>query len=429
MVDLTKKKTLSQYDQRAPLADDDLLAYNINSSVGNRVARVPLSQAISQVYSTGQYLVFVDALNDLPAAEDGVITLAANTAYYFTTEVDLEGNRLVCSANTVLTGSSAETSKIISTGLTGAALISSEWTMPMFRIALEAEQVFDLDATANANQALDWYGVNIASDNVGTIKNYTNFVAGLIGFLGASWLVFDGSFDTIAFTDTIFVGSTGTSLSIPSTATITRRFRIAYSAFVVPSGTTGISVDNAASVPVEGYILDTVNFSGSGTYTAGVTYNDNKARWLECRGVINSASLTGYYMTGNATATSIVATGTPVKAAGVTTEMSISQRFTHTDNRATYDGVIARDFKVTVSSTITAGNGHQIGVYIAKNGVPLDDSETYITTNSGGRVENAYCQVITDLDDGDYLELWVGNNTNTTDITVVDMNLIAEALN
>ena len=32
-------------------------------------------------------------------------------------------------------------------------------------------------------------------------------------------------------------------------------------------------------------------------------------------------------------------------------------------------------------------------------------------------------------DDGDYLELWVENNTSATDITVVDMNLIAEALN
>jgi hypothetical protein len=30
MVDLTKKKTLSQYDQRAPLADDDLIAEALN---------------------------------------------------------------------------------------------------------------------------------------------------------------------------------------------------------------------------------------------------------------------------------------------------------------------------------------------------------------------------------------------------------------
>lgn len=376
--------------------------------------------------------VFVASASDLPVAVAGVITLRAGVTYFFVKEVDLKGNRLVCGANTTILGYSSENCRIKSTGLTGSALITSEWSLPIRHITFEASTIFDLDATANADQALDWYGVNLTgSSDIGTIKNYTNFVVASMAFLSASGMVFDGTIGTIAFTDCLFVGNaSSTIIEIPSTATISRRFRISYSSVTVPSTGTGIDVSTSASIPVEGYILDTVNFSGSGTYTAGVTYDDNKARWTENRGVINSAAITGYYMHGNATATTISATGTPVKVAGTTTEISISQRFTvTTTNRATYAGAIDRDFKATVVCSVTSGNGHQIGIYIAKNGTELNESQTYVTTNASGRLENGTCQVVVGLSDGDYLEVFVENNTAVTNITVEDMNLIIEALN
>lgn len=62
-------------------------------------------------------LVFVDGVDKLPAAVAGARTLAASTAYYFTTEVDLEGDRLVLSDSTVLLGTSSETAILKSTGL------------------------------------------------------------------------------------------------------------------------------------------------------------------------------------------------------------------------------------------------------------------------------------------------------------------------
>jgi len=379
--------------------------------------------------SDSPYFVLVSSIDDLPDPVAGVITLAANTTYYFTTTIDLAGSRLVGGANTVILGPSSENARIVSTGLTGTAMISSEYSMPIRHITLEADVIFNLDATGNSNQALDWYGVNLVSDSIGTIKNYSNFVVSSMAFLGASGLVFDGTFGTIALSDTLFLGSTGTIITIPSTATIGRRLRISYSSMIVGAGQTGIDVSTSASIPVEGYIFDTLNFSGSGTYTAGVTYDDNKARWGECRGVVNSASLTGYYMHNNAAATTISAINTPVKAAGTTTEVATSQRFTVTDNRAQYVGSIMRDFKITASVSLTSGNNNAIGVYIAKNGTEINESETYVTTSSAGRIENCICQVITTLADTDYIELFVENATATNNITVTDINLIVEALN
>lgn len=376
--------------------------------------------------------VFVASLSDLPVPSSGVITLLAEYTYFFVSELDLEGNRLVCGSNTTILGYSSENCRIKSTGLTSNALITSEWTLPIRHISLQATTIFDLDATANADQALDWYGVNLENtSDIGTIKNYANFVSSSMAFLSAAGLIFDGTFGTVALSDTLLVGvASATIISIPSTATIERRFRLSYSSIIVPSTGTGIDVSTSASVPVEGYIYDTCNFSGSGTYTAGVLFSDNKSRWTENRGITNSAALTGYYMHGNATATTISATGTPVKVAGTTTEISISQRFTvTTTNRATYAGAIDRDFKATVICSVSSGNGHQIGIYIAKNGTELNESETYVTTNASGRLENGTCHVVTGLSNEDYLEVFVENNTAITDITVEDLNFIIEALN
>ena len=131
-----------------------------------------------------------------------------------------------------------------------------------------------------------------------------------------------------------------------------------------------------------------VNFSGGGTYLAGVDSSDNKALFQNNVGINNSADVSQYYMNGNATATTIATIGTEVKVAGTTTSSSVTQKFTNTDNRATYIGALTRFFKVSATLSLTSGNGHQIGVYVGKNGTILSDSEIYGTTNAGGRAEN-----------------------------------------
>lgn len=68
---------------------------------------VELAEQAASVVVEG--LVFVDGVDKLPAAVAGVRTLAPSTAYYLTTEIDLEGDRLVLSDSTVLLGSSSET--------------------------------------------------------------------------------------------------------------------------------------------------------------------------------------------------------------------------------------------------------------------------------------------------------------------------------
>ncbi len=386
-----------------------------------------------QLTAINKYII-VDSLAKLPQPVSNVITLADNTTYLFTTTIDLLGSRLVCGQNTTILGGSSENCRIKSTGLTGTALITSQWSLPIRSIAFEADIVFALDANGNAGQALDWFGVNVIDSNtIGTIANYNNFIATDCGFLNTQGLTFGGTISTAGFSQCIFDCRTGgTMIIIPSTATITRRFRIIYSAFIVLSGETGINVNTSATIPVEAYILDTVNFSGGGTYISGVQYNDNKALFIACLGVLNSASIAHMTMINNATVTDIISQNVAVKVAGTTTSQSITQRFSHSDNRMTYTGAIQRSFRVSVIFSFTAGNNNVISAYVAKNGSLITNSEASSTANITGalvgRAENVATQTVVDLAQNDFIEVWVENDSATADITVSNLSLIIQVL-
>ena len=379
-------------------------------------------------------IVFVNTKDDLPTAVENVITLANDVTYYFTTTVDLTGDRMVGGSNTVILGSSSENSRITSTGLgVGVALFTTEWTTPIRHVTFQdVDTAIAIDGSVNSPLALDWTGVNFLNvDNIGLIDTCDNFIYSKGAFLNSQNLQFDGSHGTIGIDNSIFVGtgSAGNILDILSTCTITRRFRLIYSSMVVFGSSVGINVNSSATIPTEGYILDTINFSGGGTYLSGVSYTDNKTRFVNSKGIENTAEIGNYYMTNNATATTISTVDTPVKALGTTTANAINQKFTHTDNRLTYVGALIRDFQVTATASLTSGNNNVIGLYVAKNGVVIASSEMYSTTSSGGRAESITCQTILELNEGDYVEMYVENTTAATNITVEYLNVICKSLN
>jgi len=377
-------------------------------------------------------VVRVTAPGHFGALTNGVYTLAAGTTYLVVTEVDLGGARLVASANTVISGYSSENCRIKSTGLTGVALLTSIYTLPLLHITIEADVALDLDAV-DSNQALDWDGVNFTNcATVGTIANYGNVIWRGCALLSSANLTFDGSIGTVGFDGCLFVGIAGqTTIDLPATFTATRRFRVIYSAFVVFGGATGIDVDVSATIPVESYILDTVNFSGGATYTAGVPYSDNKALFVNNKGISNSASIGVMTMTGNSTVTAVAVTDVDYKTEGVTTlDAGVSQKFTMpVDNRLTYGGAINREFRVTATVTLTSANNTQVGVSFAKNGSVVASSEVLTTTDGNGRHENIMAQAVVPMAENDYIEVWVKNATDTRDITVTDFNVVVEALN
>lgn len=381
------------------------------------------------VTNTGGFRM-VSSISDFPEAVDSVITLEADVTYFITNTVDLQGARLVGSSNTTIIGGSSENCILTSTGLdSGTALFTTEWTTPIRHIAFkDVGTAISISGSANS-AALDWTGVNFVNvPTVGTINGCENFILSKSAFLNSKGLTFTGTCATIGIDNSLFSGdgAAGDLLIVDASANITRRFRIIYSAVVAFSSTNGLNVSTSATIPNEAYILDTVSFSGGSTYLVGVQSNSNKALFTGCTGIANSADVSQYYMNNNATATVVSVQGTAYKVAGTTTSASVTQKFTNTDNRATYVGALTRFFKVTATLSANSGNNNQIGIYVAKNGSILTDSEIYITTNASGRAEAATVQTLVQLTENDYIEIFVENDSSTTNITVTDLNVIVE---
>jgi len=395
-----------------------------DSDVPKKILYTDFSSSISAI-SSGN-IVFVQSKSDLPTAVSGVITLPTAITYFFTTTVDLLGDRLVCGLNTVILGASSENCYIKSTGLNSStALITSVYSLPIRNISFTHGTVFNLDGDG-VTTALDWFGINFVDcATIGTIKDYSNFVMTDSAFLNSSGMTFDGSIGTIAFGNCLFDTSTGgTAIILPSTLTVTRRFRIIYSSFVTLSGETSLNVSTSATISDERYILDTVNFSGGGTYVTGVTQTSNKTLFTNCVGIANTTTRGFYYMVNNTTDTTIGTVNVNVwkKAAGTTTADSNNSKFSHTSNRLTYTGAFNTSFLVTVNTAVRSAQSNQnISIGIAKNGTILANSEMTIRTSTSNQEHPGSTQYQIDLITNDYVELFVKNN-QSTDVRVSDLN-------
>lgn len=396
------------------------------SDIPKKILYSDFSSSISSI-SSGN-IVFVQSKSDLPTAVSGVITLAANKTYFFTTIVDLTGDRLVCGANTTILGGSSENCVIKSTGLSSStALITSVYSLPIRNITITHGTALNLDGDGTTT-ALDWFGVNFTDcATVGTIKDYTNFIMQDSAFLNSGGMTLDGSIGTVGFTQCLFdLASTTTGITIASTANITRRFRIIYSSFVTLSGETSLNVSASATIGNERYILDTVNFSGGGTYITGVNDTSNKSLFINCVGITNTAVNGQLYMQDNATATTISASNTFYKVLGTTTASADNAKYTHTNNRLTNDAAISRKYLIQCSVSFTSGSSHvcEFGFYDSKLGAIRTPSRTKATSNAGGRAENVSFACVVSHSSGDYLEIHASNTTSAQNITVTDMNFV-----
>ena len=382
-------------------------------------------------------IVFVASKDDFPAAVSNVITLDANKIYFITSSVDLLGDRIEINTGNSIIGGGADVSELKSTGLVGDLLTVN------YDIILSDISFMDVvGAVASVNQL----GTASPSPRVVIrycefVGNLSNIVCGDTNFLTAQDCVFDGgtiniesNIVNVVFSTCLFIsdGQAYTMFEIGNGAVISNRLRIDYSTFQVIGSTTGINANGGASIPVDSYILDTVDFLGNGTFIAGIGqfYTDNEPRWINNRGIVNTAFIGNFSMVNNATTTTISTVNTPVKILGTTTPNVINQKFTHTNNRLTYTGSIIRDFEVNiVMSFTTTTNNKKFGLYIAINGVVTNASLIYATSDGNNRAESISCQEIFQLSQNDYVEAWIENATDSSNVTVTHLNLTVKAVN
>lgn len=374
-------------------------------------------------------LVFVSDRHDFPTAVGGVITLVESVAYCLTGPVDLQGDRIVSVVGNTLCGTDQTTDILRSTGLIGTALITSNEIIMLRDIGIsDVDIALDLTAT-NPFDFLVWISVQFEScATVGNISNYSSVVMSFCGISNSANLTFDGTIGTVGLSDMFISGIAGqTTISLLPTAIITRRFRIRFSSLITPATATALDISTSATIPDESYLLLDCNFSGAGTRTSGVQFDDNKSMFTANIGIQNSRTFAQYFMTNNAVTTPVIVS-TPTKALGATTSNPISQRFSFTDNRATYTGAITRDFEVEAWSSLSSNNNNVLRLYIAKNGVAITTTFAEGTANAGGRAEGLVTASVVEMETNDFLEVFVSNETGGNNVLDINLNVIVSEL-
>ena len=131
-----------------------------------------------------------------------------------------------------------------------------------------------------------------------------------------------------------------------------------------------------------------------------------------------------YSMTANTTATVITAISTAVKILGTTTDDEGTANFTHTDNRAEYNGEHPGRFQVDVQIIAIGTGGDEVAICLAVNGAGISAScqTATIPVNSDPAITTGTVSLSTrytvTLEADDYIEAWTENRTSTDDITV-----------
>jgi hypothetical protein len=366
----------------------------------------------------------------LPASVGGVVTLLAGKTYLISEPIDLQGDRIVAGGVCNLFGTSSETASITSTGLgAGVPLITSDFTIVLEYITIkDVDTAIAIDGNSNL-VALDWENVNFENvTNVGVIDTCDNFIFDTGAFLGSQGLRFTGTVGTIGINNSLFrgLGSAGNIIELDANCVVTRRFRIIYSSLIAFGSTTAIHVNTSATVPTEAYILDTANFSGGSSYLSGVDNTSNKALFVNCVGITNTAVNGQLFMQNNPTATTITNTSDFFKIAGTTTASPDNAKFTHSDNRLTCDAVIQRKYLIQCTLSFAAGatNVCEFGFYDSQLAAVRTPSRTKATANAGGRAENVNFVCVVTMKQGDFLEVWAKNTSATTNITVDQLNFV-----
>lgn len=106
-----------------------------------------------------------------------------------------------------------------------------------------------------------------------------------------------------------------------------------------------------------------------------------------------------------------------------------ASKFTVSGNKFTSISAINTRFKVSGHITFTGGNNHVIYFRVGKNNDVTNSTQSAATANVSGRAENVPFSDIFDMNQGDYVELFLRDITGTGDVTVTDFVVVIEALN
>jgi hypothetical protein len=133
-----------------------------------------------------------------------------------------------------------------------------------------------------------------------------------------------------------------------------------------------------------------------------------------------ATSFASVSMAGNATDTVIASTATPVKVAGTFVVGDVSAGWTAaTDGRITFTGQTSRHIvNAIVTLDVASGSNRLISLFIAKNGAVISTKMTTTISHDSPHAIATFANLV--LNQNDYVELFVMNESTTTSVIAVN---------
>jgi len=387
----------------------------VNISASNGEIQVSLS-AIPASTKT----VIVNSISDFPSASGGIITLADNTEYAIRNDISTT-NRFIVGNDTVIGGSDAAVVALTYTG-SGVMFTSSNSTWKAKDIAINCTAGTFVSFSGSSAEIFQLGRCVINAATLGTISGFrgihfddTQMVATTNGF------AFSGSNGVGLFEANLSTMSAGFLYDLGAATFDALSFT---DAFVTLNGSSGFLAGAAGSANITAGNLGVVQdcrFFGTGSPLTTITADDVRWVFSSNDAIVDTHKDCLMYQSSNTTSTSIVTAGVPVKLGGAWTNHHSSHFTTDATGKMTYTGT--RDKHIDVSMSFTgepvSGSNKNIGYFFAKNGVAILPSKALANISSGDpkRVTVIWKE---DLTEGDYVEAFVENNTDTIDVLVTD---------
>lgn len=364
--------------------------------------------------------VRVRSAADFPAPVAGVITLVAGVEYEINGTITLTSS--INLNGCTIKGEDSANDKLVYTG--GGSLFTGNKTgnLRFLTITTASGSAFNIDALATAQNMIVQNCFFLSCNSIGTIAGVggTVFFGTVAFFVNTNGITFQNDNNVVL----------NNMLWDVSNSNIYERFIGTFNVIQLLGGDrltssansatalhiAGITSLNAGSAKVIMYV-------GTGTYVTGTFTN---AWEVEASGLNTQKDdvAGGNMYVSTPVATTFATINTPVKILGTTISAGLFRVTNPVNNRLTYSGSKTRAFFVSGAMSITqSSNNRFFSFYIAKNGVIIPESRMDIkVVNSTDQVSLPIsCRV--SLAPGDYIEVWVANQTTTTDITVQTLNL------
>lgn len=370
--------------------------------------------------------VVINDPSDFPDSVGGVIPLPSNIEYYIGSQISVS-EPFEPSGPIVFTGAPGVSSLNYS-GSLQAMFKGADLGQVVVRdmiLSCPNVDIFDIsDVAQGTTISIITNCQFVVADGIGVFNNTLGVNITNSAFISLNaGVVLQGLNTVVSARENLLVSTNPAFIGYDLGSSTSPTFEIINQAMNAPSGAVGISgaANNANILAGSIAAVSSCEFLGGMTALSGITTDDYRWLFIGNSGVEDSNPDALISTSGNALETAISVATTPVLVNAVWVEERASQFTSDSAGRITYPAERPLTGPVDISATIASatGSGKVVSAYFAKNGTFIASAKAVAEVGSNDpRTISIPWQI--SFDTGDYIEMFVANDSDTTNLIVTD---------